>query len=494
MTSSQTTDRLAARERVPQTKSWPPPRYSEPLCPDFPSDGEWLLKLVDLCWRNDDGSRMVLDHWQRQLILHVLELYPEGHPKAGQLRYRECFVSVARQNGKSVLGSILAVYGLLREKGALVIGLASSADQARIIYDRLLQLIKTEPLLAKRFKKATDTRGIHATNGSVYHIKASKSGAVQGLATSLGIIDELHITSPALWSDLVNGTSAKVRGMVFGITTAGDEESELLIRLYKTAEDDPPERFGYFIWEAPEASVPEDDDLLADYIRAANPSVAEGRRDIADEIAALRNMPEADALHYRLNRFVASLNPFLPYEKWKAAQAAPGYEFPSSGPLVFTVDLTPEDSYATITATRKTPDGHLHTELVAWLVHPTSETLIRVLEKLWRHSPTTYAGDGYKLRPVLTELKRRGYPVHIGTQTDAINSASVLYSKVMQGALTHAGDPLLDMQMPRAVRKNKGDVYRIDRSSSSVEIDAVIATALGVYVAEQQQELPLQVF
>ncbi|MGW9346034.1 terminase large subunit domain-containing protein, partial [Streptomyces albidoflavus] len=183
----------------PLADAWPPARYSEPLSPDFPSDGDWLLKLVDLCWRNDDGSRMVLDQWQRDLIRAVLEVYPPGHPKAGKLRYREVFVSVGRQNGKSVIGSILAVYGLLRARGALVIGVASSADQARIVYGRLVALIRADKWLAKRFKKATDTRGIVSTNGSTYEIKASKSGAVQGLPVAVGIVDELHITKPELW-------------------------------------------------------------------------------------------------------------------------------------------------------------------------------------------------------------------------------------------------------------------------------------------------------
>lgn len=475
-------------------ESWPPARYSVPLSEDYPSDGDWLIKLVELTWRNDDGSPMVLDRWQKLLIRAVLELYPEGHPKAGQLRYREVFVSVARQNGKSVIGAILAMYGLLREKGALVIGLASTADQARIVYKRLLQLIHDDPRLAKRFKKATDTRGIHATNGSVYEIKASKSGAVQGLATSLGIIDELHITAPELWSDLVNGTAAKPRGLVFGITTAGDEESELLIHLYKRAEAGDNERFGYYIWESEEDSIPEDDETLSRYIMQANPSVAEGRRPVEDELPAVRSMPPADALHYRLNRFVASLNPYLPGDKWAACGRAEGYVFPEQGPLVFTFDMTPEDAYATVTATRKAPDGTIHTELVAWLVTPSMEQLIRLAEKLWEHSPSVYAGDGYKLRPMLTELKRRGYPVHIGTATDAVNSASFLYAKVLSKGITHGSEPLLQLQMPRAVRKNKGDVYRIDRSNSSVEIDAVLATALGVYVAEQQQDRPVQVF
>lgn len=480
------------------TPSWPPARYSEPLTPDFTSDGDWLLKLVDLCWRNDDGSPMVLDEWQRFLIRAVLETYPPGHPRAGRLRYREVFVSVGRQNGKSVIGSILAVYGLLREKGALVIGLASSADQAKIIYARLLALIRADKHLAKRFKKATDTRGIVSTNGSEYQIKASKSAAVQGLATSLGLIDELHVTKPALWTDLVNGTAAKPRGLVFGITTAGDEESKLLITLYKRAED-AKQRFGYFIWEAPEARIPEEDDELAMFLSAANPSVAEGRRPIEDEIEAVRSMAsgeesESDIVHYRLNRFVASLNPYIPADKWRARERGGEYVWPTTGPLVFTIDLTPDDGYATITAHRKTPDGHHHTELVAWLLNPTFEHLLQLCERLWVHGPSSYAMDGLKLRPLGVELKKRGYPVHIGTQSDAFNSSSLLFAKVMRGELTHGGEKLLYLQMSRAVRKNKGDVYRINRASSSVEVDAVMATALGTLVLEHVQEVGQQVY
>ncbi|MFT4051106.1 MAG: terminase large subunit [Microbacterium sp.] len=478
-------------------ESWPPARWSPPLSPDFPSDGDWLLRLVDLTWRNDDGSPLTLDGWQRQLIRHVLELYPVGHVKAGQLRYREAFVSVGRQNGKSLVGSILAVYGLLRERGALVIGLASSADQARIIYRRLLRLIQTDPLLAKRFQRATDTRGIHATNGSVYEVKASKSAAVQGLAVGLGIVDELHITKPELWTDLVNGTAAKPRGLVFGITTAGDEQSKLLLSLYKRAEEGAGERFGFWIWEAPEAHVPDDDDALADFLAAANPSVAEGRRPIDDELAAVRSMASessADIIHYRLNRFVASLNPFLPGERWKACARGGGYVWPEVGPLVFALDMTPDDGYATVSAHRKTDDGHQHTELVAWLVNPTFEQLLRLCERLWGHHPDMYAMDGLKLRALGVELRRRGYPVHIGTQADAFNAANLLYVKVMRREITHAGDPLLELQMPRAVRKARGDAYRIDRASSSVEIDAVMATALGTLVLEQVQPKGLQLF
>jgi len=404
---------------------------------------------------------------------------------------------VGRQNGKSVIGSILAVYGLLRESGALVVGLASTAEQARIIYDRLLAIVRAEPRLAKRFKKATDTRGIVATNGSRYEIKASKSNAVQGLATAIGIIDELHITSPALWTDLVNGTAA-TKGLVFGITTAGDEESDLLKRLYKRAEaEEPAERFGYFIWESPEDRIPEDDDELADFIALANPSVAEGRREMEDEIAAVRSgndgkEGEADVIHFRLNRFVASLNPYMRGDKWAQARAGEDYEWPTQGQLTFAIDQTMEDTYAVIYAVLKDAEGHFHVDPVAGLVNPSTEGLLRLCEQLYAHGPVKYVMDGIKLRPLGNELKARGYPVSITTGTDTINASSLLYAKVMNGEVTHAGDQLLDLQMARAVRKQKGDAYRIMREGT--DIDAVMATALGVYVAEQLQDMPVQVF
>jgi len=476
--------------------SWPPPRYSVPLSPEFPSDADWLLPIVDLCWTDDHGERLVLDTWQRALLRAVLEVYPEGHPRAGQLRYREVFVSVARQNGKSVLGSILAMYGLLREKGALVIGLASTADQANIVYKRLVEVIKADPRLAKRFTKTTLHRGIVTKTGSTYLTKASKSDAVQGLATSVGIIDELHITKPAMWTDLVNGTAAKPRGLVFGITTAGDEDSELLIRLYKIAED-APERFGYFIWEAPESRVPEDDEELGRYIMLASPSIAEGRRPLDEEIAAVRNQPETDALHYKLNRFVASLNPYMPADPWSKATKKQDYEWPTNqGSLTYAVSQSTDDMYATITAHIKTPDGKHHTELAATLLNPTPELLLRACERLWNNGPVVYAMDRIKLGPLANELKRRGYPVWFCSGADLINASSLLYLKVINGELTHSGDPLLNGQMSRTVRKQKqgGDAYKLDPGASGLEIDAVIATALGVYVAEQQQERGLGVY
>ena len=203
---------------------------------------------------------------------------------------------MGRQNGKSTIAACYGLYGLLRAPGQLVIGIASSADQARIVYDRTMYVIRSNKSLAGLFDRLTDTRGIKSKDGGKYEIKASQSlGALQGLSVSLGICDELHILQASAWYDLVNGTGGRANGLVIGITTAGDDNSELLKTLYSNGEkalqgDKSLERFGFFVWEAPESVVPEEDNALAEALRAANPSLASGRIDLENVLSDLLKM------------------------------------------------------------------------------------------------------------------------------------------------------------------------------------------------------------
>ena len=118
-----------------------PAIYTKPLQPNFTSDGPKLIELVNVAWKSpEQPDGIQLDAWQKWLLTHMLERYPSTHPHyPNQLRYRQITVSLGRQNGKSLLGAILGVYGLLlHEQGAQVISLASSVDQAKIIYSRVL--------------------------------------------------------------------------------------------------------------------------------------------------------------------------------------------------------------------------------------------------------------------------------------------------------------------------------------------------------------------
>ncbi len=480
-----------------RTHGWPPTRYSQPLSEDFPSHGDWLLKLIDLVWRTPDGVRLTLDPYQRELIRHVLEVYPEGHPRAGRLRYRQVIISLARQNGKSVIGSIFALYGLLREAGALVIGIASSSEQARIIYKRLMAAIDGDKRLRRRFARLTDTRGISSHDGGVYEIKPSKSAAVQGLDVSVGLADELHILPAALWTDMVNGSRARRNGIVIGYTTAGNDESELLIRLYSDAEDpNIGERFGFFIWEAPEARVPDDRHERRHYLLEANPAAADSRLDPEDILDDIETMPEHEIIRYVFNRFGASSSTFISAAAWQRCRRPSTATFPRQLPAWISIDRTPEWTWASIVASVQDDDGIVWTEVIASLERPDIDTLERLAVSIASNAATAgFIMDALSLGELADRLKARGYDVVKGQLSHATNAASRFYARIATRTLQHAGDPLLDQQIPRAVRKDVGESFRISRKDSTVEVDTAIATAYGVLAAETStRHADIQVF
>ena len=469
-----------------RSAGWPPTRYTPPLSPEFPSHGDWLLDLVALVYRTPDGQRLELDPWQKTLIRHMLEVYPEGHPRAGRLRYRQVFVSVARQNGKSVIGAVLALYGLVREAGALVIGIASSAEQARIIYKRLMAIIQGDTRLRSMFARLTDTRGISSHDGGVYEIKPAKSAAVQGLDVSVGLVDELHLTPPELWTDLVNGSKARRNGIVAGITTAGNDASELLKRLY--AEFDDPhrsERFGGFIWEAPTATVPADRAALTAYALEANPSAADGRLDVLDILDDLKGMPEHEVIRYVFNRFTASASTFISLSDWRRCARRPEHgDYPRHLPSWIAIDRTPEWTWASVVAAVQDDDGIVHTELIASVQNPDIDLLERLSVQIQQQAVVAgFIGDGLGLGELVDRLKARGFDTVRGSLSHATNAASRLYARIAQQQLIHAGDPLLDQQIPRAVRKDVGDGFRISRRDGTVAVDTTIATSMAVLAA-----------
>jgi phage terminase large subunit-like protein len=469
-------------------------RMTAPLSADFSSDIDPYLPALRYAWTVATGHD--LDEWQVRLLRAIFEVFPEGHPQAGELRYRQVIVSMGRQNGKTEIAAAIGLYGLLREVGGYVVGIASNAEQARLVYDRASRIISSNPALKRRFAKLTETRGLHSLDGSRYEIKAAKSTSLQGLPLTVGIVDEVHITKMALWTDLVNGTGGRRNGIVVGITTAGSDDSALLKSLYENADraiDGELLRFGAFIWEASEARIPDDDDELAALLKEANPAVAEGHSsgDLANIISDVRAMPKDEAVRYRLNRFISGDSGYMDLSLWAAC--ATTEQFPE-GRVVVSIDRSPDWGWATLAAAIKAPDGTVHTEIVASPKNPSIDQLERLSVELYRHGVSTFVVDGLGLKELGARLKARGMPVKFMNMSDVYTAASLFYSLTAHRKIKHAGDLLLTIQLPRAATKANGEAYRLIKGPSRMDIDAVVATVSSVYVAETLNESGLQLF
>jgi phage terminase large subunit-like protein len=477
-----------------------PATYTAPLSEDFESDGDALLALADIAWKspeNPDGLQ--LDEWQKWLLRHILERYPANHPNpelSGRLRYRQVVVSLGRQNGKSLLAAILGLWGLLmhQQYGAQVLSLASSSDQARIIYSRVLFVIQNNPYLSKRFKKATEQRGIVTADGTGrYDVKAAKESALQGIPISLCLFDELHLAKQGMWSAAVLGTSQRKDGMVIGITTAGDQNSETLIDLYKSGQqaangEEGLERFGFFLWTAPE-NAPVTDPKA---IMAANPSVAAGRIPLEQVISDLKTLPEHEARRYRLNQFISgSAQSWIPSDVFRK-QAGKVTADKRGG--VFSVDTSRNWEHATVAYTN-IKDGVHETELVRTFVNPTEQHLFNYLQQLHQqYEPRAIALDDRQLTGLGKRLKQVGLPVWQLWTKEMSAACSVAYSLFSTGKARHNNDPLLIMQSPNGITKYTGETWLVSRKESKGDIDALMATIMGLYVSERAEHAQIGVF
>jgi phage terminase large subunit-like protein len=475
-----------------------PAIYTKPLTSTFPSDGPKLIELVNVAWKSPEQPEGIeLDAWQKWLLTHMLERYPSTHPKyPNQLRYRQVIVSMGRQNGKSLLGAILGVYGLLlHNQGAQVISLASSTDQARIIYSRVLFTILQNEWLKKRFKKATEQRGILTADGSGrYDVKAAKESALQGIPMSLCLFDELHLAKTGMWSAAVLGTAQRKDGMVIGITTAGDQSSETLIDLYKlgtaAAQGDPDlERVGFFCWQAPEGS--QVDEPLA--LKMANPSIEAGRLDLDTVLSDIRSIPEHEARRYRLNQFIAgTANSWIASDLF--ARAA-GDGITKQEGVVLSVDRTKNWEFATIAGARKCEDGTYETELVATYAGATERVLYNKIRELYaRGGVTAIAVDDRQLPNLAKLLKQDGLPVWQLWTKEISSACSTVYAMFSTGLVKHRNDPLLQLQSPKGIAKYTGETWLISRKESLGDVDALMATIMALYVSATHQEVGLQVF
>lgn len=467
-----------------------PTRHTPSLVDDFYCDIDWFLPIIELAWSVATPG-FKFDDWQIELLRRVTELLPSG-----ELRWRSCLISMGRQNGKSEIVGALGIWALLRKPGAYSVGVASTAEQARLVYDRVQRVIAGNPTLKRRMSKLTETRGIKTLDGSRYEIKASNANTLQGIPVSVGIVDEVHLVDAKVWDALSSGTGARIDTLLAGITTAGDENSELLTRLYANADKaiagDLP-RFGAWIWEASKAIVPDDDDELIALLMEANPALESGRIDPKLLLDDVRALPKDDIIRYRLNRFIQSgTKTFIPAELWQKCERPFGEAMPQ-GEFVFAIDRTPDWAHASVAVSVKVDDV-IYTELVASIKKPSLEQLIFICEQLMSHNPRAIIVDGYTLRDLYKELKARGYPAETATLGDIVNASSMFYARLARKTLQHGGDVLLSTQIPRTVRKMVGEGFRVSRRDSAVEIDAVMATLLSTFGADTLRETTLQVF
>ncbi len=186
------------------------------------SKGEWAGKPVQL------------ELFQKAFLA---ALFGFVHTDTGLRRYRESLFYVARKNGKSTLLSALALYCLVAdgEPGAEVYSAASKKDQAKIIFDETLHMIRQSADLGRIIRKRKTDLWCDL-NFSKMQPLGRNSDSLDGLNAHLVVIDELHsIKDRNTYEVLKQSQSARRQPLLIMITTAGSIRECIFDDMFKYA-------------------------------------------------------------------------------------------------------------------------------------------------------------------------------------------------------------------------------------------------------------------
>lgn len=441
-----------------------------------------------------------LDPWQAWTVIHAGELLPDGRP-----RFRTVLVLVARQQGKTHLLRVLALYWLYVEQQPLVLGTSTNRDTAKESWRLAVATAQTNPHLRAELgrngvREANGEETLTTAAGCRYRIAASNRRGGRGMTINRLVLDELreHQTWAA-WNAATYATNAVPDAQTWCLSNQGDDSSIVLDSLrdsaltyLETGVGDP--RLGLIEFSSPDGADPTDLTALAQ----ANPSL--GIRTDADTLlgAAIRVKAAGgeELASFRTESMcqrVHQLDPGIDPDGWAACATADPVDLAGHRRRVaLCVDVSLDGLHATLAAAA-TIDGVTHVEVVAAWSGPGATAALRreLPEQVTRVRPRVVAwfpgGPAAAVAAELAERKgQRGWTprgtrvAEVSTETAAVCMG--LNELVLAGQLRHPDDEMLNAHAAAAQKLWRGDRWVYARKGR-VPIDAAYALAGAVHLA-----------
>lgn len=171
------------------------------------------------------GENLILEPWQQFRTWCMYGWMRED----GTRRFKSSYTEVARKNGKSTDGASDGLYlGFADgEPGAEVYSAATKRDQARIVHQEAIRMVRKNKTLKKYIKIYKDNLSLEDTS-SKYEPLGGDSDSMDGLNVHGAIVDELHAHKNRETLELLEtATGAREQPMIIMITTAGDNRKSV---------------------------------------------------------------------------------------------------------------------------------------------------------------------------------------------------------------------------------------------------------------------------
>ena len=176
---------------------------------------------------------MSLFPWQRWLLVHALELVPNPNGPGDLYRFRTVIVMVARQNGKTTIEVVLALWHIYALESGTVIGTAQDLSNAERAWRDAVALAESDDELAEMIPPDGIYLGhpkvFTLDNGCEYRIAAATRRGARGFPGDLILLDELreHQNWDS-WASVTNTMNARPKAQAWAFSNAGDALSIVL--------------------------------------------------------------------------------------------------------------------------------------------------------------------------------------------------------------------------------------------------------------------------
>jgi phage terminase large subunit-like protein len=268
------------------------------------------------------GKPFELLDWQRDDIFYPL--YGWKRPD-GTRRYRKAYVEIPKKNGKSTIASGVGLFMTVGdgEPGAEVYSAATDRGQAGIVHGEAINMVDASPALSRALKINRSSSTIsHPRSLSVYKALSSEAANKEGLNAHCILADELHVWyGRKLWDALKYAFSARRQGLMFIITTAGDDMTSVCREEHDYAQSIINGTVFNDRYLAYIRAAGKDDDLeKPETWRRANPSMGVTiiESDFAAELEEAKKSPASWSgfKRYRFNIWASGTNPWLKQDAW----------------------------------------------------------------------------------------------------------------------------------------------------------------------------------
>ncbi len=462
--------------------------------------------------------------WQEWLLVHALELLPDG-----TYRFRRVIVLCARQNGKTLLAAVLACWWLLVDSkrhpdrvppvSFKVVGTAQNLDIAREPWAKVKMWCDPEPdtqeeqglaippLQAETAKvvDAHGQEGIYARSRAHYEVRAA--GNARGKPAARVLMDELREQKTwTAWNAVSQTTKSFWSGQLWGISNAGSPAAVVLkkqrdlgleligewdryveagIMSAEEYANDPGHdtSVGLFEWSAADG-CPVDD---VGGILQANPSIGYGGITVEACISDSRSMPEADYRTEVLCQWVsAQVKNYIQLRDFAATRLPIGrVVIPRRSRTVWGVDTSENRATTSVAAAVLTEDGRPFVTLrvqrpgMMWLVSYLSELAERSGQ--WE---VALQSKGCPAMEFVQPLKDAGFTVHSIDGSTIGLATGRFKDRVRDRRLVTVDQPPVNLAIEGGVTARYAENEAWSRVRSVTDVSPVIAETVALYGLE----------